>query len=224
MSDQEQNYQHMNHDENIHGIEGEQEYENKRVYDVNENNDNDENMEDNQEEMKRPNDEEKEEEERKRRRAKEEQKQHDLEQKQRERVKEYQHAELKQKREDSIRHELRDRIHPRIIEKAHPVKNNVVLLIKLFYPQSNLSHNASPKEILKVFKKALASFHPDKTIHKSLEEQIEAEEIFKLLSTEKQKFENGLEAQSNCNRSSSHQHHRSYHRYSNHRPARHGWF
>merc|ERR1712154_530406 len=114
-----------------------------------------------------------------------------------------------------IRDELRDKIHPEIIAQAHPVKNNPISLVKLFYPKTRMTGNTT-KDILKAFKRALANFHPDKTINKSLYDQIRAEEIFKLLSTAKEKVEKNQYQKTNNN-----YHHTSYH---NHRQKRHGWF
>merc|ERR1712130_370513 len=97
---------------------------------------------------------------------------------------------IKERKDEEIKNKLRERIHPEIIQKAHPVKNNPVRLIKAFYPKTRISSNANKKDILKAFKRAICHFHPDKTINKDFEQQIRNEEIFKLLSTEKDKFQN----------------------------------
>merc|ERR1712129_532466 len=86
---------------------------------------------------------------------------------------------------------LRDRIHPQILRRAQSVRSRPVSLIKLFHPKSRVSYAAKRKEVLKAFKRALAMFHPDRTVNQSLEEQITAEEIFKLLSMEKERYEKG---------------------------------
>merc|ERR1712087_917242 len=124
------------------------------------------------------------------RKKKNEEKEHIIRQNAAKRIEELKNDKIKERKEGQIKDQLRDRIHPQIIQKAHPVKNNPIALIKCFYPKTRINANAEKKEIMKAFKRALANFHPDRTINKSLEDQIWAEEIFKLLSTEKDKFEN----------------------------------
>jgi len=166
------------------------------------------------------------------RQARQKQQQHELAMKTAQRLEQLRQEQRKQKDEEQRRNELRDRIHPEIIRQAHPFKNNPIILIKKFCPKVRLSANASFKDIVKGFKRALAQYHPDRTVNETLEQQIRAEEIFKLLSTEKEKFEKQNETRNNHNNqhhhhhahNSTHQHHQTYHRQSSHRHARHGWF
>eukprot|EP01083_Nonionella_stella_P129111 391518_1 len=118
--------------------------------------------------------------------------------------------------------ELRDKIHPFIIQKAHVFKNNPIELIKLFYPKTRITHNASTKDILKAFKRALAHFHPDRTINKTLEEQIEAEEVFKLLSQEKEVYEKKQNEPSVGNGNHYNRYNGGYNKHR--KQKRHGWF
>merc|ERR1712087_976278 len=133
------------------------------------------------------------------RKKKNEEKEHIIRQNAAKRIEELKNDKIKERKEGQIKDELRERIHPQIIEKAHPVKNNPIALIKCFYPKTSINANAKKKEILKAFKRALANFHPDRTINKSLEEQIRAEEIFKLLSTEKEEVEKNQYQKTNNN-------------------------
>ena len=100
-------------------------------------------------------------------------------------------SELKQQRQQEQQAQmekelLRKRIAPQIQNRAKIVGNNPVLLLKSFCPSLRIKNDCrSPKQIRKAFKRALASFHPDRTVNKSLRKQIEAEEIFKLLSAKK---------------------------------------
>ena len=75
---------------------------------------------------------------------------------------------IKERKGEELKNKLRDRIHPEIIHKAHPVKNNSIRLIKLFYPKTRISSKPNRKDLLKAFKRALANFHPDKTLNKDL--------------------------------------------------------
>merc|ERR1719222_184103 len=134
------------------------------------------------------------------------------------RLEELRNDKLKEQNEYEKRHQIRERVHPLIVRRAHSVRNNAVSLITLFYPKSRLKQNASSKDVLKAFKRALANFHPDRTVHQSLEEQVEAEEIFKLLSAEKEQFYLYQRRRGQGQRA-----HRSYHHQSRAR-TRHGWF
>jgi len=146
------------------------------------------------------------------------------------RIEEMKNDKIKEREESAIKEALRDQIHPRIILRAHPVKNNPISLIKCFYPKSRINADATKKDVLKAFKRALANFHPDRTMNKCLEDQITAEEIFKLLSTEKDKFESQPEYRSrshsyghaqNANTNYNPQQQQTYY---NNRRRQHGWF
>lgn len=106
------------------------------------------------------------------------------------RLEELQENKRSEQQAEQERNALRDRIHPEILRRAQPVRSRPVSLIRLFHPKTRVSYTAKRKEVLKAFKRALANFHPDRTVNQSLEQQITAEEIFKLLSTEKEKYEN----------------------------------
>jgi len=138
------------------------------------------------------------------------------------RLEELRSDKLKEQNEDEMRHRIRERVHPLIVRRAHSVRNNAVSLITLFYPKSRLKSSATPKDVLKAFKRALANFHPDRTVNKSVEQQVEAEEIFKLLSAEKEQFQKKIEEKEHVQRPQRAQgHHRSY---SSRTRTRHGWF
>jgi len=137
------------------------------------------------------------------------------------RLEELRNDKLKEQNEDEKRHQIRERVHPLIVRRAHSVRNNAVSLITLFYPKSRLKQSASSKDVLKAFKRALANFHPDRTVHKSLEEQVEAEEIFKLLSAEKEQFQQRQRGRDQGQRPRQGPH-RSYHQ--SRARTRHGWF
>ena len=150
------------------------------------------------------------------------------------RLEELRNDKLKEQNEDEMRHRIRERIHPLILRRAHSVRNNAVSLITAFYPKSRLRQSAAPKDVLKAFKRALAHFHPDRTVNQSLADQVEAEEVFKLLSREKDQFQrraqskplraNNSRAHAAYPHRSGHGHGHGQHRSYQSRPTRHGWF
>ena len=71
-------------------------------------------------------------------------------------------------------------IAPKIARRAQG--KDAVGLLREFYPECTVTRSSSAKELRRDMRKALASFHPDRSRSKSLEEQIKAEEIFKVLS------------------------------------------
>eukprot|EP01084_Bolivina_argentea_P099616 179043_1 len=107
------------------------------------------------------------------------------------RLEELKQEQIHHRNEEKQKYILREEIHPQIFAMAKQYRHNrnPIELIKLFYPKVRLKANATTKDICKAFKRTLANFHPDRTINKPLRQQIRAEEIFKLLSTEKERFE-----------------------------------
>jgi len=112
------------------------------------------------------------------------------------RVQDFKQKELNEKLEEELKQKTREKIQPIILSKVAKYQNDndPIHLLLSFYPKLNLNpYPSKPKDIANAFKRTLAYYHPDKNVHQSLEKKIENEEIFKVISLQKEKWLKSLQ-------------------------------
>ena len=108
------------------------------------------------------------------------------------RINELAEKELREKQKRERKDEILKRILPTILERSDKAGEYVPYLLAEFYPETELRPGASPEEMVKALKKSFLIFHSDRTINKSLEEQVEAEAILLILIDAKEKLEKNM--------------------------------
>lgn len=96
----------------------------------------------------------------------------------------------KQESEQRIREQVLTTVLPKLERRANLCGDDPVRLLREFCPTMRVAARPTAKQLDRAYKKVMTKFHPDRTARFPLAQRIEAEEIFKILSSRKDRILN----------------------------------
>lgn len=84
---------------------------------------------------------------------------------------------------------VQERIEPNLKRRVQYI-NDPATFLKTLCPHTMTENMATLTSLRKVYKRTIASLHPDKTSRLSADKRVEAEVIYKLLMTKYEEFKN----------------------------------